>query len=99
VGHDTIVVGTPNHSGAGERAGAAYVFERRAGEWTQAGKLTASDAAPLTGFGSTVAINGNTIVVGMLLNGSGKRAGAAYVFERHEGTWSEAARLGPEERP
>ena len=98
VGHDTIVVGAPNHSGAGERAGAAYVFERRAAGWTQAGKLTASDAAPLTCFGSTVAINGNTIVVGMLLNGNGKRAGAAYVFQRHEGTWSEAARLVPEER-
>ena len=98
VGHDTIVVGAPNHSSAGESTGAAYVFERRVGEWTQAAKLTASDAAPLTGFGSTVAINGNTIVIGMLFNGGGKRAGAAYVFERHAGTWSEAARLIPEER-
>ena len=95
-GTDTIIVGAPNHSGAGTHAGAAYVFERRAGVWTQAVKLTASDAAPVTSFGSTVAISGNTIVVGMLLNGEGRRSGAAYVFERRDGGWSEVARLGPE---
>ena len=34
--NDTIVVGAPNHSGNGERAGAAYVFERRGDVWNQA---------------------------------------------------------------
>jgi hypothetical protein len=92
-GTDTIIVGAPNHGGAGTHAGAAYVFERRAGVWTQAMKLTASDAAPGTSFGSTVAISGNTIVVGMLLNGEGRRSRAAYVFERRDGGWSEVARL------
>jgi hypothetical protein len=91
----TIVVGAPNDSGAGERAGAVYVFERQPGGWAHAGKLTASDAAPFTWFGSTVAINGNRIVVGMLLNGKGQRSGAAYVFERNQATWSEVARLVP----
>jgi FG-GAP repeat len=95
-GNDTIVVGAPNHDGDGERAGAAYVFEHRFGMWTQAGKLTASDVAPRTWFGSSVAISGNTIVVGMLLNGEGRRSGAAYVFERLQGAWSEVARLVPE---
>ncbi len=96
VGTDTIIVGAPNHSGAGTHAGAAYVFERRAGVWTQAIKLTASDAAPGTSFGSSVAISGNTIVVGMLFNGEGRRSGAAYVFERRDGGWSEVVRLVPE---
>ena len=92
----TIVVGAPNHSGNGERAGAAYVFERRGDVWNQAGKLTASDAAPATWFGNAVAIGRDTIVVGMLRNGSGKRSGAAYVFERQQGRWLEVARLLPE---
>jgi hypothetical protein len=92
---DTIVVGAPNHSGGRERAGAVYVYERQAGEWTQSVKLTASDAAPRTWFGSTVAISRNTIVVGMLLNGEGQRPGTAYVFERRAGAWSEVARLAP----
>lgn len=94
-GNNTIVVGAPNHSGHGTRSGAAYVFERRAGVWTEAAKLTASDAAAGTGFGSTVAISRNTIVVGMLLSGEGKRSGAAYVFERRDGRWSETTRLVP----
>jgi hypothetical protein len=94
-GHDTIVVGAPNHSGHGTRAGAAYVFERRAGVWTEAAKLTASDVAPATGFGSTVAISGNTIVVGRLLKGEGTSSGTAYVFERRNGRWSETTRLTP----
>ena len=93
---DTIVVGAPNHSAKGERAGAAYVFERRGDVWNQAGKLTASDAVPATRFGNAVAIGRDTIVVGMLMNGSGKRSGAAYVFERQQGRWLEVARLLPE---
>jgi hypothetical protein len=94
--NDTIVVGAPNHSGNGERAGAAYIFERRGDVWNQTGKLTASDAAAATWFGNTVAIGGDTIVVGMLTNSYGKRSGAAYVFERHQGRWLEVARVLPE---
>ena len=85
VGDNTIVMEVPNHGGVGEHAGAAYVFERKAGRWTQVDKLFASDAAPFPGFGSTVAITQNRIVVGMLLNGKGQRSGAAYVFERKQG--------------
>lgn len=96
VGPDTVVVGAPNDSGEGEGAGAAYVFERRAEAWTEVSKLTASDAAPRTGFGNAVAISGSTIVVGMLFNGKGQRSGAAYVFERLGGVWSEVARLEPD---
>ncbi len=96
VAHDTIVVGAPNHSGHLPRAGAAYVFERHGDGWTEAGKLTASDAAAAARFGNAVAIGRDTIVVGMLTNGDGKRSGAAYVFERHEGRWLEIARLLPE---
>jgi hypothetical protein len=98
-GNDTIVVGAPNHSGHGERAGAAYVFERRGDVWTEAGKLTASDAAPATWFGNSVAIAGDTIVVGMLTSGSDRRSGSAYVFERRQGQWLEVARLLPEVTP
>lgn len=92
---DTIVVGAPNHDGNGEFAGAAYVFERRAGVWNQTAKLAPRDAARLTAFGSTVAISDNTIVVGVLGNGDGAHPGAAYIFERREGSWVEVAKLVP----
>ena len=43
-GRDTIVAGAPNHRGNGERAGAAYVFERREGSWVEAARLLPDDA-------------------------------------------------------
>ncbi|MBK6947742.1 MAG: FG-GAP repeat protein [Haliscomenobacter sp.] len=45
-------------------AGSAYIFERIAGTWTQVQKLTASDAAALDVFGSSVSISGNYAIVG-----------------------------------
>jgi len=96
---DTIVAGAPNHSGNGKRAGAAYVFERRGDEWRQAAKLVPSDAAPEMWFGNTVAVSGDRIVVGMLLIGQVKHTGAAYVFERRQGSWVETARLLPDIAP
>ena len=90
---DTIVVGAPNDASKAESAGAAYVYERGGGGWTEAAKLTASDAAAASRFGMSVAIRGGTIVVGMRLDENSTRAGAAYVFERVRGRWSEVARL------
>ena len=96
---DALVAGAPNHSGNGERAGAAYVFERRGDEWRQAAKLVPNDAAPGMWFGNTVAISGDRVVVGMLLNGQVKHTGAAYVFERRQGDWVETARILPDIAP
>ena len=48
-------------------AGAAYIFERHEGgasNWGQVKKLTAGDAAALDDFGDSVAISGDTVVVG-----------------------------------
>jgi hypothetical protein len=87
---DLVVVGAP---GDRKATGAAYVFERRAGGWSQTAKLGASDAAPQKRFGNSIATTDNTIVVGALTNGGGTHPGAAYVFERRRGAWSEVARL------
>lgn len=89
-GH-TIVVGTPNDNST---QGAAYVFERQGGSWVEAQKLTASDGTP-SRFGWSVAVSGPAIVVGALHNDIGGNAdqGAAYVFERHHGSWVETRKL------
>ncbi len=50
--------------GSGFYHGAAYVFENTNGVWAQTDKLTASDAASGDYFGSAVAIEGNSIVIG-----------------------------------
>ncbi|MEZ5352866.1 MAG: FG-GAP repeat protein [Bryobacteraceae bacterium] len=100
---DTVVVGahledsianTVNGDQANNSAtdsGAAYVFTRdRDGAWFQVAYLKASNSASFKNFGYSVAISGDTIVVGAP-NESG--SGAAYVFIRFGGEWSLKARL------
>lgn len=104
VSGDTLVVGARNEDpeidGTPIRnAGAAYVYVQKDGLWTQQAKLTASDAAVYDGFGTSVDIHGDVIVVGA--NGAEiehdkknhTNAGAAYVFERRGTQWQQKIKL------
>lgn len=96
VSGDTAVVGASNDTtAAGSGAGSAYVFTRSGGVWTQQAKLTAADAAAGDAFGISVAIEGNTIVVGAESDDTsgGVDAGSAYVFTRSGTFWSQQAKL------
>src|SRR5258706_4623110 len=75
---DIAVVGAPNSSVVSDGSGSAYVFVRGGSGWQFQQKLTASDASSQSFFGVSVAIDGDTIVVGA--NGdrnAGGFAGAA----------------------
>ena len=62
---DTIVVGAnQDDDNNGTNSGSAYVFTRTGTTWTEQAKLTASDGAAFDYFGTSVAIAGDTIVVG-----------------------------------
>ena len=58
-----IVGATGEDTVAGD-AGAAYIFKRSGTTWTEVKKITASDAEAYDSFGSSVAIDGTTAVVG-----------------------------------
>ncbi len=76
--------------GASEKAsntGAAYVFVRTGSTWTQQAKLTAPDGAAGDFFGESVAVSGDTAVIGA----GGKEA--AYVFVRTGTSWTQQAKL------
>jgi hypothetical protein len=94
---DTAVVGAylQGVAGIGTNAGAAYVFTRSGGVWTQQQRLFASDGGPADNFGSSVAISGDTAVVGAINadTAGGSRAGAAYVFTRSGGVWTQQQKL------
>jgi hypothetical protein len=97
---DTILVGADREDGGGSDWGAAYLFERNQGgkdNWGQMKKLTASDAADEDQFGISVAISGDTVVVGAWTeDGAGTDRGTAYVFERNQGgadSWGQVSRL------
>ena len=73
-------------------SGAAYVYSLSDGGVVYS-KLMASDAAADDGFGSSVAIDGDTVVVGAWGENSG--TGAAYVFRTTDGgtTYGQVAKL------
>ena len=89
---NTIVVGAYQDDVG---AGSAFVFVRPTGGWataSQTAKLTASDRAANDHFGASVAVDGDTIVVGADLDDdSGSNSGSAYVFVKPDvGAWASA---------
>jgi hypothetical protein len=94
---DTVVIGAyGDRLGSGWGAGSAYVFRTTDGGATydQVAKLTASDAASMDYFGWSVAIYGDTIVVGANQQYNGG-SGSAYVFHTSDGgaTYGQVAKL------
>jgi hypothetical protein len=75
------VVGAPT-SGTDD-SGAVYVFRHWRDDWDQVAKITSTDATPAgDGFGSSIAIDGTTIVVGSPYDDEGaSNAGAIYIFD------------------
>ncbi len=95
---DTIVAGAPYDDDAGDSSGSAYTFGRQGATWAQQQKPTASDAAENDRFGYSVAVSGDTAVVGAYLDdhGGNDDAGAAYIFVRNQGgadQWGQVAKL------
>jgi len=80
---EMVVIGAPLDDGAaGADQGSAYVFVRSGAVWSQQQKLEASDAGGGDFFGASVAILGETVVVGAFLHdgAAGADQGSAYVF-------------------
>ena len=85
---DTALIGGPHDSSS---LGAAWVFTRSEGKWSQQGeKLTADDESGTAVFGWRVALSadGNTALIGGPDDGFA-RTGAAWVFTRTGGKWSQ----------
>ena len=94
VSGDTAVVGAHLDDSPAAAAGSAYVFVRANGVWTQQQKLIASDALASDHFGSSVAVVGDTAVVGAPNDDSpADAAGSAYVFVRANGVWTQQQQL------
>ncbi len=109
---DTAVIGAPSNDSTGTgvnpvvtddkmwESGAAYIFVRDGANWVHQATLKASNTGAYDDFGCSVAISGDTVVVGARYeDGSGKGvnppsddasldAGAAYVYTRRYGLWT-----------
>lgn len=91
---DRMVVGA-NDALSG--IGAAYVYVRSGSSWTFQARLTANDGLVGDRFGSSVALSGDSVLIGAPYRpaaGAGSHAqGAAYVFVEALGLWTPQARL------
>ncbi|MGB5324728.1 MAG: putative Ig domain-containing protein, partial [Pseudomonadales bacterium] len=86
---DTAVIGA-------EGSNKAHVFVRSGTVWSEQQVLTGSDSVSGDRFGSAVAVSGDTLIVGARQKDSGALySGAAYIFTRSGGVWTEQAKLTP----
>jgi hypothetical protein len=107
---DTLVVGAPGESSGASgvngdqtdssvpAAGAVYVFTRSGTTWSQQAYIKPQNGGTEKQFGYSVALDGDTLVVGAPDDGnqgatSAPQVGAAYVFTRAGGAWSQQAYL------
>jgi hypothetical protein len=87
-------------------SGAVYVFHREHGSWAQEAYIKASNPGAEDEFGRSMALDGDTLVVGAPNESSAASgvngdqgddsmfaSGAAYVFRRVGGSWSQEAYL------
>ena len=99
VDDNTVLIGAPqdNHNNNDDDdLGSAYVYTKDPnGAWRQTAKLTASDGAEGDNFGISVAVDGNTAVIGA--HGTDRNdadTGSAYVFTKNpDDAWSEQTKL------
>ena len=91
---DTIVVGAHGDNDEGIQTGAVYVFRRNGTTWTEEQKLKASDAAPDSAFGLSVALSGQTVAIGAPAESSGAlSSGAVYVFVNDGTSWQQQGKI------
>jgi trimeric autotransporter adhesin len=118
LGTDILVVGARNEDGGtvgigGNQSdnsvidsGAAYVFVRSNGTWTQDAYIKASNTDTYDYFGSSIALSGNLLAIGAFGENAGGvglnppeqsntdlDSGAVYLFNRDKNGWTQAAYL------
>jgi hypothetical protein len=85
---NTAIFGGPNDAGA---VGAAWVFTRTNGVWTQqGGKLVGTGVvggAATQGWSVALSADGNTAIIGGIFDNN--HTGAAWVFTRSNGVWTQ----------
>jgi len=96
VSGNTVLIGAFSDSFPGaSNQGSAYVFVGSGASWTQQAKLSASDGSYGDAFGTSVALFGDTALVGAHFddNGTIQDQGSAYIFARTGTAWTEQSKL------
>jgi hypothetical protein len=99
-----LAVGAPNTDlDTGRNVGAVYIFKKSGDSWGQVARLIPEPIQADGRFGSTLALDGDVLVVGAPYEynpGAGNASGAVYVFTHSKDQWAQAARLSaPDGQP
>ena len=91
---DTVIVGAMGDDETNSQSGATYIYEKPQSGWADTAqenaKLKASDADAGDSFGNSVAISGDTVVVGAYGDDETKSSsGAAYIYEKPQSGWAD----------
>ena len=94
----TAIIGSPYDDDMGTNSGSVYVFVRRDdGTWEEVQKLIPTDGEAHDHFGSSVAISGDTAVIGAPYDDDkGDNSGSGYVYTKIDGKWIENVKIVPE---
>jgi hypothetical protein len=92
---DTLAIGSSGDNSAGVSAGAVYIYGRQGDSWRQQARLTAADAMLKTHlfagtsvfFGSSLAMQGDLLLVSTRLSGS------VYAFEGSMAVWTDQLKI------
>lgn len=88
------LIGAPGDDYNGSGSGSVYVFCFDGARWTKDAKLLPLDGEQYDGFGKSVAIDGDTAVIGARDDDEkGILSGSAYIFYFNGSDWVEQAKL------
>ncbi len=91
-----IAAGAPRSKAAGTQAGAAYVYQRVAGQWQREAVLMAGDPGTGDNFGWELKLGRGAVNLLVGAPDADGNVGAAYLFRRDlGGKWRQAAKLVP----
>lgn len=96
---NTALIGSnqKNPLGPAVGNGVVYVFTKSSAGWTQTEKLVANDGVFGDEFGISVALQGDTAIIGAYraeVSGN-EQQGAVYVFRTLAGAWTQTQKLSP----
>ena len=94
---DTVVIGSHQDDDQASGSGSAYIYRFNGDQWIEEAKLLASDGDYNHYFGTSVSIDGDTVIVGACQHNSinGSDAGAAYIYRFDGSEWIEESKLLP----
>ncbi len=92
---DTALIGASGDNQSINDAGAAYIFERIGGVWTQQQKLQANDPSASARFGDAVTLDQGIALIGAYAQSGPSAPGSAYIFVEENGSWHQQEKLLP----